>query len=316
MALNKPNFEAMDETQGAAQTIATGAGAAAAEPVKQAEQPVKQVEQSSTDKPAAAAAETATIETTTGEKLEVDQGTGEILGTSSTTALEPAKTSALAAPRADAPSSLISQSNILDKSRDQLRVTWEDFDSINATNGNFAKKDPAGGTPKVLGDYLELQVVSSQEQYVVAPEDQDAEGEGLVKYSDDGVVLNDGSGKTVKEHLEFLKDNDTPGKMSHRLVVVGELQHCNDAGQDLIGNLVQVVLADNGRRSFNSHAKQSGYHISQGRISAQDATFVGMTTNVAGTGKKSYTAVTVGYTRDRKPRVGGLPPQGTVELVS
>lgn len=77
----------------------------------------------------------------------------------------------------------------------------------------------------------------------------------MVKYSDDGKVLNDGSGMTVAEHQQYLKDQGDP-TLSHRMVVVGELLDGGEKAMELgiTGMLVQVVLADTACRNFRRTA--------------------------------------------------------------
>lgn len=248
--------------------------------------------QDSTD---AAATQAAAAETVVKTEVQAEQSTN--------TALAPAASSALAAPRAGSPKELLAQSNVLGALQEALPVTWEDFQAINASQGQFQIK---GGESAVqIGKEIELLLVSYQPQWVSAPKDNDAEGDDLVRYSDDGVNLNDDSGRTIKEHQAMLSDKGEEPTLSHRVVLVGELLKCDEAGMDEVGNLVQVVLAESGRRNFESHCKQVAYQIANGRMREGDAQHLKLTAALAGSGKKQYTLVKVGYREGHGPNRAG-----------
>lgn len=264
MSLNNPAFESQDTTDAAVAAVA--ADTAATSGAAQAE---------------------AKTDTSTAEQ-------------STTTAIAQASSSALATPVAGSRQELLTKSNVLQNElRNALPVSWEDFTAINASQGQFQIK--GADTAVQIGTEIGLKLVSFQDQWVSAPKDQDAEGEGLVKYSDDGVVLNDDSGMLVKDHQAMIESKGEEPVLSHRLVLVGELTKCGDAGMDEVGNLVQVVLAESGRRNFNSHAKQTAYQIANGRMKAGDAENIKLTAALAGTGKKQYTLVKVGYAEGHEP---------------
>lgn len=232
------------------------------------------------------------------------------IGAQSTTAIAPAKSFGLAAPRPGSRQELMAQSNVIELDmRNALPVTWEDFTAINASQGEFQIK---GETPKQIGKEVTLKLVSFQDQWVSAPKDNDAEGDDLVRYSDDGVYLNDDSGRTLAEHQKSLTDAGEEPTKSHRVVIVGELQACGEAGMDEVGNLVQVILSDTARRNFTSHTKQVAYQIANGRMSKSDAEMMKMTATLAGSGKKTYTLVKCGYADGFAPKKGGTP-EGVIE---
>ena len=222
--------------------------------------------------------------------------------TAQSTAIAVAKTSALAVAAPTDRQKALQQANILGTLRNAMPVTWEDFTAINANQGQFQIK--GGETAKPIGSEIGLLLVSYQDQWVSAPKDNDAEGDDMVRYSDDGVNLNDGSGRTLKEHQESLAAAGEEPTMSHRLVLVGELLSCGEAGMDEVGNLVQVILAESGRRNFQSHEKQVAYQLLNGRMKQGDAERIKLTATQAGTGKKQYTLVKVSYADGHGPVKG------------
>ena len=226
--------------------------------------------------------------------------------TQPTTAVQVSKPSALAVARPKGQlATALTNSNLFENElRNALHVTWEDFNSINASpSGHFQVKTGAGD-PVKLASSLTLKLVSFQDQYVSAAKDTEAQGDNMVKYSDDGVVLNDGSGMTVAEHQQYLKDQGEDATLSHRMVVVGELLDGGEKAMELgmTGMLVQVVLADTARRNFISHGKQLAYQIANGRMSQDDAIHVKLTAQSAGSGKKQFTLVSTTFADGKGPK--------------
>ena len=207
---------------------------------------------------------------------------------------------------------MLAGSNVLAKMSGKLRVTWEDFKTINANLGQFQLKSDDG---LQIGAEIQLHLASTQEQWVSTPGDMDAEGEGLVLYSDDGVNASEDSPEvedhvewlrgrgiedrdrlTIKEHQEYLKEmNHKKAHVQHKIILVGKLIKASDAAADVIGDLVQVHLPDTGRRKFVSHTKQAAFHIIEGVITEDDAKYVKLTAKTAGTPKLQYTQINVGY---------------------
>ena len=211
---------------------------------------------------------------------------------------------AVARPKGQLATALTNSNLFENELRNALHVTWEDFNSINASpSGHFQVKTGAGD-PVKLASSLTLKLVSFQDQYVSAAKDTEAQGDNMVKYSDDGVVLNDGSGMTIAEHQQYLKDQGEDPTTSHRMVVVGELLDGGEKAMELglTTKLVQVVLADTARRNFISHGKQLAYQIANGRMNADDAIHVKLTAQSAGSGKKQFTLVTTDFADGKGPK--------------
>ena len=228
--------------------------------------------------------------------------------TQPTTAVQVAQTTtsalAVARPKGQLATALTNSNLFENELRNALHVTWEDFNSINASpSGHFQVKTGAGD-PVKLASSLTLKLVSFQDQYVSAAKDTEAQGDNMVKYSDDGVVLNDGSGMTVAEHQQYLKEQGEDATLSHRMVVVGELLDGGEKAMELgmTGMLVQVVLADTARRNFISHGKQLAYQIANGRMSQDDAIHVKLTAQSAGSGKKQFTLVSTTFADGKGPK--------------
>ena len=279
MALNKPNtqttaqFETFEDTDMTTQETTTARADVAVEAITTFANEVANAVQVS--QPAA---------------LAVSQSTASAL--------------AVARPKGQLATALTNSNLFENELRNALHVTWEDFNAINASpSGHFQVKTGAGD-PTKLASSLTLKLVSFQDQFVSAAKDTEAQGDNMVKYSDDGKVLNDGSGMTVAEHQQYLKDQGEDPTLSHRMVVVGELLDGGEKAMELgmTGMLVQVVLADTARRNFISHGKQLAYQIANGRMSQDDAIHVKLVAQEAGSGKKQFTLVTTTFADGKGPK--------------
>lgn len=159
----------------------------------------------------------------------------------------------------------VTKGGVLSALKDVFRVDYDSLPSLQVAQGSFAFKDDVKSD---LGDSVQMQLSSYQEQWVVGPNDKKAEME-LVKYSDDGITSTDGT--DMKQHLADLIDQGFKGaKMAHRVILVGELLSVSKGSSDRVGELVQLNLPDSGRRAFNSYAIQAAYAVSKGRKSAEE----------------------------------------------
>ena len=242
----------------------------------------------------------------TAQEATTDNAAAQV--TQPTTAVQVTQTTpsalAVARPKGQLATALTNSNLFENELRNALHVTWEDFNAINASpSGHFQVKTGAGD-PTKLASSLTLKLVSFQDQFVSAAKDTEAQGDNMVKYSDDGKVLNDGSGMTVAEHQQYLKDQGEDATLSHRMVVVGELLDGGEKAMELgmTGMLVQVVLADTARRNFLSHGKQLAYQIANGRMSQDDAIHVKLAAQEAGSGKKQFTLVTTTFADGKGPK--------------
>ena len=343
MSLSAPNtaattaaaaFEPMEASNVAATTQVTAAGAAAtqaaAAPAAAAAATQEGVGLAATAAAAQEAQAAAAAPAQEAQAAQVTEAQALAVNTDSRTQLAQAasRTMALAVPQAGSPAALIAQSNPVNFMQNVMPVTWEDFTAIGANQGSFMVK--GGDSLKEVGKALVLKLISWQDQFISAPlDDQKEAAQGDVAYSDDGVHIN-GDGVTVeldgeevtyttiKEHQTYLKSIAKPGKVSNRAVLVGELISAKDGeiqnenALEYIGNLVQVVLSEAARRKFESHGKLAGYHISQGRLTQDDANYVELKCKMAGTGKKQFTMVETNYAPGHKPRAEGQLPNGLV----
>ena len=187
---------------------------------------------------------------------------------------EPAASTALAAAPAKTAivkttAKAIALQNVLSDMKDNFRVDFDSLPRMLAEQGSMVMKDGA----VELGNSVTLKMLSFQDSWVCSPNDNKAPKE-LVKFSEDGKVDRDGYSLT--EHLHKLREEGwTKAKISHRLVVVGELlSTANGAGP--IEDLVQIDLSETGRKSFNTYCLQASYKVAKGKFDAEAATILRM----------------------------------------
>ncbi len=185
--------------------------------------------------------------------------------TSTAVAAAPAKT-ALVKTTAKA----VALQNVLSDMKDAFRVEFDSLPRMIAEQGSMVMKEGA----VELGTWVKLKMLSYQDSWVCSPNDNKAPKE-LVKFSEDGKVDRDGL--SLHDHLMSLREQGyTKAKISHRLVVVGELLETAN-GEGPLEDLVQIDLSDTGRKSFNTYTLQASYKVAKGKFDAEDATILKMT---------------------------------------
>lgn len=213
----------------------------------------------------------------------------------------PEKTAAVAAP-ATKPPALQAKPQVLALSsaeiavvknlKNAFHVAFDSLTSLKAEQGRFAERESA----KVLGTWVDFELMSYQDQFVVSPNDDKAPKEH-VRYSEDGVICSDGT--LVKDHLANLKElNYANARVNARYVVVGAILGAEKSG-DLNGTLAQIDLSPKSKGQFDRYQVQSAYDLSRSLITAQQAVRVRMSAEVTQNGdKKSYTLVKFATLKD------------------
>jgi hypothetical protein len=119
---------------------------------------------------------------------------------------------------------------------------------LKASNGGLSDDQDRYGT------FIGLQVLGWNKMWIVSPGADEAPGE-IVGYSHDGEYLDDGSGTSVKEHLEKLRLNWPKAAVKEYYEVVGVLL-TSEKPTDKKGKMVQLQLSPTSVSAFNSYRKQ------------------------------------------------------------
>lgn len=167
------------------------------------------------------------------------------------------------------------------------RVNYDTLMALQATNGNILEKTSG----KELGKVICLELMSYQKNFVVSTGVDSDEARGLVRYSDDGVTLKDGT--PVDQYLKELKDADyDDAKISERCVIVGALTDPG-AAPELQDTLVQIDLPPSCKTLFDRYQIQASYDLKKNRCTLEEAIQIKITCRVE---KKLIGAKTVIWT--------------------
>lgn len=184
---------------------------------------------------------------------------GDVAKAAATTAIAKAQTTAVAKP--------LKATAAFGDFEDALpEVEFGTFPRITADLGGFEKdKD-------VIGETIKVEMMSWNHRYVVTPGSDNKEASELVRYSNDGVMLADGSGVAVADYLNTLKTvhgyEDASVKtyidLTGLLVEAGGKEIPEDEQE-----VVQVQLSPQSVKQFN------GYRITKGVMEARKGVTTG-----------------------------------------
>lgn len=139
-------------------------------------------------------------------------------------------------------------------------VDFGTFPRVTADLGGFEMDK------EVIGDTIKLELMSWSHRYVVTPGSDDKEASELVRYSNDGVMLADGSGVTVADYLNTLKTvkGYDGASVKNYIDLTGLL--VEEGGEAVAEDdqvVVQVQLSPQSVKQFN------GYRITKGIFEAR-----------------------------------------------
>lgn len=122
-----------------------------------------------------------------------------------------------------------------------------------------------------LGSEVQITLISFNNQFVITPGEDSDEATKLVKYSSDGVTIDE-TGQSVADYIKYLVDVEgyKDASSKHYLELVGIL---NSAEKDTehLGNMVQLSLSPQSRKSFEAYRLQKSVKIRMGRDTEEGA---------------------------------------------
>ncbi len=127
-----------------------------------------------------------------------------------------------------------------------------------------------------LGNQIEITIMSYNDAYTIAPNDNDAPGD-LCRYSYDGVTLNDGSGMTVEEHITELRGLGYKKAGSTRRYEIIALLDDAIEDHDEIGSVVQLSLSNQSAKQFDRYKLNAAVNIRKGGLTEEDSARVTVT---------------------------------------
>jgi hypothetical protein len=201
---------------------------------------------------------------------------------------EPAPAAAPPATRAQAPApapvTLRSGSMrlIWEDKRDLFVSSYGELPRLKASNGNVMDNDD-----RVLGEWIELQVLSFNELFVVGPCDNKAPAE-LVKYSYDNLTFQDGSPDTVQDYVNDLRVN-WPNAASKKYYEVVAVLRAAAKPTPYVGEMVQVQLSPTSVTGFEGYRKQASFKIALGKLDPELADLVRLETKLVTANANTWT---------------------------
>lgn len=176
-----------------------------------------------------------------------------------TTAVAPARTTAVAKP--------LKATAAYGDFEDALPgVDFGTFPRITTDLGGFEMDK------EVIGETIKLELMSWSHRYVVTPGVDDKEANELVRYSNDGEYLSDGSGTTVQEYLAKLQDVMGYDKASVKTYIDLTGILLAKGAEEIPAesqSIVQVQLSPQSVKQFN------GYRITKGVMEARSGIATG-----------------------------------------
>lgn len=150
--------------------------------------------------------------------------------------------------------------------KDAMRIDWDTFPMMKTSQGRITSM--VGGTKVDFGKWVDFDLLSYQDNWLVSPGGDTDEAKKLAKYSDDGKVLKD-SGQLVTEYIDNLKSMGyTEARLAQRMIALVSLVNCEGDANIPEGQLFQIDMAPTSRSAFEQYRKQSAFDISKGRLSA------------------------------------------------
>jgi len=142
---------------------------------------------------------------------------------------------------------------------------------IIASNGNFLD-----GDKKVLGTFITGQVLSWNKRFTITPSDDKAP-DTLARFSMDNKTLDDGSGVTVAEYIQELKNNNYPDACSKEYYDVIFNLMTTDKPSAHVNNMVTLQMSPTSKKDFNSFRLQMSFKISNGMLDVEKTKVVKFT---------------------------------------
>lgn len=168
-------------------------------------------------------------------------------GVAATTAIAKARTTAVAAPAGD-----VFGAHLPESIKAMLAsVEFGELPRVIGTQGGLqiANEDVD------LGRFVSGQILQVQDSFIASPGDDSEEAKKLVKYSKDGVLLDD-TGEDVRSYISQLQaDGWNDAALKHYMNVTVMLEQADDAeaAEDFLGTVVVIQMSPESRKRFKRY---------------------------------------------------------------
>jgi len=167
--------------------------------------------------------------------------------------------------------------------KNSLTVEYNTLAALILSNGNLLLREGK----KSVGDNVQIELLSYQDSFVLAPNDDKAPV-SVVRFSNDGVTCSDGV-TSVKEHLQWLHTNGYPkASLKSRVIIVGAVEKCAKA-PDLIGTLVQIDLSPASRAQWLRYEANATYKFQKNLATKEGLRHIVVQAEISTAGSNTYT---------------------------
>jgi hypothetical protein len=170
---------------------------------------------------------------------------------------------------------------LFDDKQDQFIAPFGTLPRLKASNGNVLDSED-----KLLGSYVDVQVVSWNNIWVISPNDPKAPVE-LVRYSYDNQTFDEDPSVTVGDYLAEMKQA-WPNAASKQYAEVIAILHGAEKATELLGKMVQLQLSPTSRTAFEGFRLQAAFQIASGTASAEQSDMVRFNVNVVSSRGNSW----------------------------
>lgn len=149
-------------------------------------------------------------------------------------------------------------------------------------------------TKVALGDVVDFELLSYQDQFVISPGEDGDEAAQTVRYSSDGKVTNDG--EDCMDYLNRLRAVYPDASMKPRCIIVINLTGTSKKGTEAYcDKLYQVDLASTSKAKFDTYRHQTSFDVSRGRKTAAEAVMVRSSVSTVTKGKLTWSVADFTY---------------------
>lgn len=184
---------------------------------------------------------------------------------------------ALATPASSIVSAINQARAQVESYKDALPVNWDTLKRIKFNTGQMVTADGVK-----LGEWIDFELLSYQDNWLISPGADTDEARDLARYSDDGVHVKD-SGELCSDYIARLKTMNYPeARMSKRLVLVLSLIDCDKDATVGEGDLFQIDAPPTTKQRFETYQNQAAFNIAKQKATLEQvgrirASIVGLT---------------------------------------
>ena len=171
-------------------------------------------------------------------------------------------------------------------------IDWGVLPRLVATQGQLRD-----GDKNRYGEFATFSLLSYRDYWVVSPGDDGQEAKEYVRYSDDGLTLTE-DGRDVNDYLNELREvhGYTKAAKKQYTSLIGILEDADapkEKASDNIGQMVEVSLSPQSRKSFQAYLLQRTVQVARGVASAEGSERLKLVAEAKSANGKDFTLIKV-----------------------